>query len=558
MPDPSASPESIRGLDAGFADSLKTGSRQQWLNDYVALVEAARDATPEQYASPDFQRRLWEESPISGSGMSSVPMNDVIQSVELAKWTESLRTRALPEFGEARVQELDRIYDELLERVKPLTTRVPWLKVARVLAAIFPKDVTCVVDKPKLRLLAKALLGSVPRGTSEIIGMNALVLAKLNDALGPTGEDAPSVVKRSIIAWDVYSALVKTEEKEAHESGEVEGDRPGESSLRFLPNERRLKGLTAISGYVDTALKLLDFVRNGATVEETKEFIRAEFPKHKDSSIQLMLSVVRHNLGLLRLNGNTLEPSPLGLELLETEDPTVLIPRALTKVLGFDLILFLLREESPRTRKSLVDALKEHHLGWTTDYAPSALLQWAVNLGMIEPAGDQSFRLTEAGAQWAAQIKTRPIPSAALPTSEIEPTDVSITPIKRDFVSPTFAAIVGYFHALPYVFPEALLARLHSALHAHPSKHFVLLSGLSGTGKTKVAELYAAAYHQVPVGEENRFFCRVPVQPDWTDATGLLGYVNPLHETVTFMGDRVPEVPAAGRVPAEGPPLCLL
>lgn len=536
MSDPSAAPESIRALDSEF-DSLRTGSRQQWLNDYVALVEDTRDATPDVFALPDFQRRLWEDSPISGSGMSSVPMNEVINSIELAHWIGDLRSRVLPEAGEARVRELDRIYEELLDRVKPLTTRVPWLKVARVLAAIFPKDVTCVVDKPKLRLLAKAMLGSVPRGTSEIIGMNALVLGALAETLGPTTDDAESVVKRSIIAWDLYSALAKTEEKETHESGEIEGDRPGESSLRFLPNDRRLKGLTAISGYVDTALKLLDFVRNGATVDETKDFIRAEFPKHKDGSIQVMLSVVRHNLGLLRLNGNTLEPSSLGLELLETEDPTLLIPRALTKVLGFDLILFLLREESPRTRRALVDALKEHYHGWTTDYAPSALLQWAVNLGMIESAGDQSFRLTEAGTQWAAQITSRPTPSEVISSPEIELADTVVTPpLKREFVAPGFADIVGYFRALPFVFPEALLARLHSALHAHPSKHFVLLSGLSGTGKTKIAELYAAAYHQVAAGEENRYFCRVPVQPDWTDATGLLGYVNPLHETATFMG----------------------
>lgn len=537
MPEQTTSPETIRAFDVGFLDSLKSGTRQQWLNDYVALVEAVRNATPAEMESPEFQRRLWEDSPISGSGMSSVPMNDVIHSTELAKWTGSLRTRAIPESGEARLQELDRIYTQLLERVKPLTTRVPWLKVARLLAAIFPQDVTCVVDKPKLRMLAKSLVGTVPRGTSEIIGMNALVLGKLSEILGPPDKDSQSLVKRSIIAWDAYAALAKTEDEEAQESGEVEGDRPGESTLRFLPNDRRLKGLTSINGYVDTALKLLDFVRNGATVQETREFVRAEFPNLKDSSVQMLVTVVRHNLGLMRLNGNTLEPSALGLELLNTEDPTVLIPRALTKVLGFDLILYLLRE-SPRTRKSLVEALKEHHPNWTSDYAPTALLQWALKLRMIEPAGDQSYRLTEAGTQWAAQITTRPQPTAAGAGPELEPGDITQLPPPpgADFAAPTFADIVTYFRALPYVFPEPLLARLHAAMHAHPFKHFVLLSGLSGTGKTKVAELYAAAYHQIPVGADNRYYCRVPVQPDWTDATGLLGYVNPLHETVTFMG----------------------
>jgi 5-methylcytosine-specific restriction endonuclease McrBC GTP-binding regulatory subunit McrB len=68
----------------------------------------------------------------------------------------------------------------------------------------------------------------------------------------------------------------------------------------------------------------------------------------------------------------------------------------------------------------------------------------------------------------------------------------------------------------------------------HASKHFVLLSGLSGTGKTQLAKIYADAYHRVTDSKPNRYFRLVPVQPDWTDPAGLLGYVNPLQETVTY------------------------
>ena len=68
----------------------------------------------------------------------------------------------------------------------------------------------------------------------------------------------------------------------------------------------------------------------------------------------------------------------------------------------------------------------------------------------------------------------------------------------------------------------------------HNGKHFVLLSGLSGTGKTKLAELYAEAYHGINEGEINEYFLLVPVQPDWMDATGLIGYVNPLQQETTY------------------------
>ena len=85
-----------------------------------------------------------------------------------------------------------------------------------------------------------------------------------------------------------------------------------------------------------------------------------------------------------------------------------------------------------------------------------------------------------------------------------------------------------------FVFEPSLVAKFHTALHMHNGKHFVLLSGLSGTGKTKLAELYAEAYHGINEGEINEYFLLVPVQPDWMDATGLIGYVNPLQQETTY------------------------
>lgn len=48
------------------------------------------------------------------------------------------------------------------------------------------------------------------------------------------------------------------------------------------------------------------------------------------------------------------------------------------------------------------------------------------------------------------------------------------------------------------------------------SKPFVILSGISGTGKSKLVRLFAEA-----IGAE---FTLIPVRPDWSDATELLGY----------------------------------
>lgn len=64
------------------------------------------------------------------------------------------------------------------------------------------------------------------------------------------------------------------------------------------------------------------------------------------------------------------------------------------------------------------------------------------------------------------------------------------------------------------------LRRYHISMK---TRKFVVLSGISGTGKTWLAELYAAA-----VGARVKV---VPVAPNWTSNEDLLGYFNPLDKT---------------------------
>ena len=69
--------------------------------------------------------------------------------------------------------------------------------------------------------------------------------------------------------------------------------------------------------------------------------------------------------------------------------------------------------------------------------------------------------------------------------------------------------------------PE-LITRYISSLVTKP---FVLLSGLSGSGKTKLAQAYAQW-----IAEDKSQYCIVPVGADWTNREPLLGYVNALNE----------------------------
>jgi 5-methylcytosine-specific restriction protein B len=78
-------------------------------------------------------------------------------------------------------------------------------------------------------------------------------------------------------------------------------------------------------------------------------------------------------------------------------------------------------------------------------------------------------------------------------------------------------------------YPNGEVRRFHAALNFLDHKHFVILSGLSGTGKTQLALKYARAVHGLTSSTDNDpliFACAV--RPEWTDPTGLTGYYDVL------------------------------
>lgn len=78
-------------------------------------------------------------------------------------------------------------------------------------------------------------------------------------------------------------------------------------------------------------------------------------------------------------------------------------------------------------------------------------------------------------------------------------------------------------------YPNGEVRRFHAALNFLSHKHFVILSGISGTGKTQLALKYARAVHGLKSNLATApliFEC--PVRPEWTDPTGLTGYYDVL------------------------------
>ncbi|MFD2630109.1 McrB family protein [Oceanobacillus kapialis] len=87
-----------------------------------------------------------------------------------------------------------------------------------------------------------------------------------------------------------------------------------------------------------------------------------------------------------------------------------------------------------------------------------------------------------------------------------------------------FEEIFSLISSSDFTFSMETIRDLHLNLSSLDDKHFVLLTGISGTGKTQLCRLYANAVYGLEYENENPYLSIIPVRPDWTDASALFGY----------------------------------
>lgn len=75
-----------------------------------------------------------------------------------------------------------------------------------------------------------------------------------------------------------------------------------------------------------------------------------------------------------------------------------------------------------------------------------------------------------------------------------------------------------YITGCGFLYSKQNIKNLYLSLKTKP---FVILSGISGTGKSKLAKLFAESLGST---SENERFTLIPVRPDWSDSSDLIGY----------------------------------
>ncbi|WP_235441620.1 MrcB family domain-containing protein [Paenibacillus sp. IHB B 3415] len=91
-------------------------------------------------------------------------------------------------------------------------------------------------------------------------------------------------------------------------------------------------------------------------------------------------------------------------------------------------------------------------------------------------------------------------------------------PLKDEEVIAFLHQIQSHIRRQGFFFPEHLIENFYLSLKAKP---FVILAGISGTGKTRLVKLFAEA---LGATRDNGQYTLIPVRPDWSDPADLLGY----------------------------------
>jgi len=509
-------------ITASLAES--TAAAQAWYPNLKAHLALVKAATPSDFSNRDFLEELWSNESVSSTGMGSVKVAPALDDPEFREWFGQAFSTSVPDDPAQAEVHLTGLYKELERRLGEKCGRVARLKLNRVMCAKFPQYFTTLADVGALKFLHRALGGA---SSDHPVHAHIAIKRRIATLLGPVAPDVPDGdLERLSLPWFLYDHIAEEPDNELKPpAGGPAPEAP--EGLRPLPASLRRKGLTAIKGYFGTLLEFVQVLQDGLTREELADEIRRSNPSLSDNSVSTFITTITREFDLCVRDDAVYRLNARGLNLLETRDPDEFVDHLLTRILGPDHAIMALRP-GPMALVDLTEHLKQINPGWSTDFMPRSVITWLVSLDVIAQDASRKCSLTHRGRVWAEQITWAP--EALAPTTV--PVGPNIETASVTAEAPPFSDVTQNLNAIhggQLLFPRELVLQLHAGLWSHPVRHFAVLTGISGSGKTQLARNYALALCGGEAGQAERVRI-IPVQPGWFDPTPLFGYVSPLNQ----------------------------
>lgn len=137
-----------RLYEGDFAAYREEDWAKAWRKKYMEHVRSVQEASWEEWRTRSFQERLWDRDAVAkiGSG-NSVTVHSAYSDEELAKILFEARGTMEGMPVEERGARIQALYDQVMEIVlRKHSTRRPRARLMRLLAAIFPDDMTSIAD----------------------------------------------------------------------------------------------------------------------------------------------------------------------------------------------------------------------------------------------------------------------------------------------------------------------------------------------------------------------------------------------------------------------------
>jgi hypothetical protein len=523
---------SIERIQELYAQYLEQHFRDDWNKNYYEVVNRFRELSDDEFRLPENQEQLWRARGIANAGPGeAVSTVGAYSDIEIADaLLAELRNENRPSDTELRAEEIQEAYERILALVHSRhSTNRPMIKLARAFAALLPHDSTVCLNWKSHDQLTALLLGPSKRSIQEAAVFSR---SRLRQALGEEA-NLEEDVRRSIFCWWLTKNAVATDGDMQDPPSPVGkgGADSDDKKLVLYPISKQRKGVQAVAGYVDTHRLVVIAAQGGATADDIVESLHSDLTTYNHKSCRQLMSYVR-SLGFLEYKDGLWYPSSDGEELVQSDPPNILVERLLIRNYGLAQLLRHI-EANELSKKELYEKLKEQYPTWTGDFMPSSLLAWAYSLGLVHRDDGNTMRLTDYGQFWEMKLPTE------LPSPKIEPKTDELERVERHArPEPAIDEILSAFgkdeQLKAFVFGESEIRSIHAAWHSQKDKRFVIISGLSGTGKTALLLHYSRIYCELLELDPMVHRQLVAVSPDWRDPSGLLGYLNELQLDATF------------------------